>query len=258
MRVGRYVIRLGGGMGDAILRYARSGLAALKAEKPDAFVRLAVMCVGPHIPTLFEHCPLIDDLVSETWDGSGRDFDGRWVDGLAEIPQKGPPTKIFVAPGEREMSGYVAVHPFAGTGDRDWRGHLDIEALVRSMVDAGLPVALLGGDSTRTDGWGKPGTVELQEASEIEMPGLLNLVGRASVREQAFLAMNASAFVGTFSAYHSAAIAGDVPKFVVTDRAYQKNIEGNDPQRGIVAENSRVTYFDEFDADRLLAEVMAA
>lgn len=252
----RYVVRLGGGMGDAILRYARSGLAALRVERPKAFVRLAVMCVGPHIPTLFEYCPLIDELVSQTWDGSGRDFDGRWVEGMAEVPQKGPTTQIYLAPGEQALSGYVAVHPFAGTGDRDWRGKIDIEALVRSLTTAGKQVVLLGGDSTRTDGWGKPGTVELTESSALEMPGLLNLVGRASVREQAYAAMNASAFVGTFSSFHSAAIAGDVPKFVVTDRAYQKNMEGRDPQRGIVAENSRVTYFDEFDADRFIAEVL--
>lgn len=244
-------------MGDAILRYARSGLAALKEENPDAWVRLAVMCVGPSSPALFEHCPLIDELIAETWDGSGAEFDAKWVNGLKPVPRGGQPAPIFLGQDELPLEGFAAVHPFAGTGDRDWRGKVDTEALIRELIGAGLKVVLLGGDSERTDGWGTPGTVQLRESMDLEMPGLINLVGRASVREQAYATMNAEVFVGTFSAYHSAAIAYDVPRAIITSRNYQRNIETPDPERGVVADHTHVAYFDDFDMSALLDSLLS-
>jgi hypothetical protein len=202
------------------------------------------MCTAPAAAELFDYCPLFDEVVTAPWDGNGADFCGRIFRDRRPLPSSDIRPAFYLGPGEPEYRGYIAVHPFAGTANRDWRGKVEIEGALRAITAIG-PTVLLGGSSERTEGRGTVRRVRLDEMSDLEMPGLMNLVGRASVRVQAFAAANAAAFAGSFSAYHCAAFPCGVPAFLVAPRELESFFRVDHPVYGVVANRARVAYFDE-------------
>jgi hypothetical protein len=257
-----YSVEIRGGLGDVLFRYLQpwsdSGMVpALRKTEPDAIVQLLVMSTAPAASELFSECKLFDQIIFADWDGDPAAFERRNIAGHRRVYREGfgweRPT-IGLTVGERttaEAIGaqpFIAVHPFAGTPDRDWRGKVDVGAILSGLASLGLGVVVLGGSSTRTEGRrGTTRKVDLVESLDRDARGIVNLVGRSSVRLQAELACRAACFVGSFSAYHCAAMAMGVPSFVVAGRELAPFFSTTHPVYGRIDSRprSRVGYFDQ-------------
>jgi hypothetical protein len=114
---------------------------------------------------------------------------------------------------------YIVVHPFAGlphrgcrphpngSGYRCYRDYQYVETIKVLQEQYDYRIIVLGKSNTSDDYLrAVPNDLELPDNPEI-----INLQDQASLRMSAWLAMNASGFLGTHSAMLSAAWCGDVP-----------------------------------------------
>lgn len=257
-----------GGVGDLLLAHLREGSAAgrvqaLRREHPGAFVRLAIMPTVADAVGLFAGAPEVDELVYRPWDGSGSAFEGAACAGFFRMPEglAWERPQIPLSPDEAEQAealeageGFVVLHPFAGTDDRDWRGKLEAAAVARAIVAAGWRVVVLGGSTIRREGRGEVREVSRPELAAFEIPGVVNLVDRASLRLQAHLATRARRFVGAFSSFHCAALACGVPAYLVAPAALRAFFEGEHPVYGRLADRAD-SVIDYFGEERIAEEV---
>lgn len=248
------MVPLAGGLGDILLKYLLPGdcgyIADLRRGEPDAKVRGHVMSTNPHSAVFA--AGLFDEMRVETWDGDYRAFLDR--SGGRRIEQsryRWVRPEIALTTQERKLAdglgSFVAVHPFAGTANRAWADRLDLERMVDVLCDAGLTVVMLGGSSVRTAGKGKVTVEHLNDVFTMERPGLVNLVNRYGVRLQAHLAARAQRFIGSFSCYHCAAFACDVPSLVLAPADFRGFFSAGHPVYGVMAarQQTRIHYFED-------------
>jgi len=250
-----YVVPICGGLGDVFVRYLMPGdcgyVADLKRREPQARVVCQLMSTNPQSAAFL--VPWVDDVVYQPWDGDYRGFLARTRAGRIDqrlYTWERPP--IALTEEERRLADsvepFVAIHPFAGTLNRDWRSRVDLVALVNALCDAGLTVVMLGGSSRRTDGEaGRTTVTQLIEQFDMDRPGLVNMVNRQSVRLQAYMATRAARFIGSFSCYHCAAFAVDVPALVLADRGFKGFFETPHPVYGTISArpSTEIHYFED-------------
>lgn len=234
--VPRVYFDFGGGLGDVVTKYLHmyGGLwPGLKRRYPGIRIDVIGCVVNPAILELFYHHPLLEtihyipmsdhhvalsrerglSIGSVPWDDVVSGFDLSWTDPDVYLSAEEEVQSREI----REAGSYTCVHPFAGMEHRCWAGRIPTHDVVDWIADAGHGpnrVVLLGGSSDRNDA---DRTTHLDESFVRDQPGLVNLVGRASVRLQVDLATRASAFVGTCSAYLAAACSRGVPSLCFTD-----------------------------------------
>jgi hypothetical protein len=262
-----YVVRIVGGLGDTILRYLLPGdcgyVEGLRRREPRARIVCALMSTNPRAAEFVS--PLFDGVICGPWDGDERGFLARWSAARSIDRSLGAWRRpaIVLSPEERavadELDGCIALHPFAGTDNRDWSRRVDLMALVDRLCAAGLRVAVLGGSSSRREGRGAVTEREIVERFDMERPGLTNLVNRASVRLQALVASRARRFVGSFSCYHCAAFAMDTPALVLAGIEFKSFFAQAHPVYGTMSERpqTQIHYFEDGDlASRILKFAM--
>lgn len=212
-----------GGLGDIFFNYLNPGYATgyiqhIRKHHPVARIRVMVFSPNPQAADLY--APLDVELV---W----RRSTDRWEDHVAKLAGDSAYLTSAVTPewewerpgfflekDERERAAgitdapYACVHPFAGTPDRRWEGHVDTELLIERLRDKGYRVVILGG-----------GHGEMYRSAH----DVVNLVNRASARLQAHLAVHSSVYYGSQSCYCVPAVMCGVPTTIVTNPSFRKD-----------------------------------
>ena len=248
--VNQYTVPICGGLGDTFLRYLLPGacgrIADLRLKEPDSSVRCALMSTTPASADFIRH--LFDAVDYEEWDGDYAGFVQRTSGEQIDAGFRWERPEIPLGRIQREIAeslrGRAAIHPFAGTTGREWASRMDLVALVDALCDKGLQVAMLGGSSERIEGdKGAVGRRGIDERFGYERERFCNLVGRGSVSLQAHIAARAGCFIGSFSSYHCAALACDVPRMIVAPRELEPFFAMQHPVYGTLADAAEIAYF---------------
>ncbi len=235
-----------GGLGDIFFNYYYPGydagyFADIKRRHPNCVLRVIVCSTSSQSNSFFSKSPYINELLSHPFTycqykiernlSIGTTYIWHALDKNQYTYQQ---TTAQLTPAEQAIAEevmdtpYICVHPFAGSRNRCWAGHINTTAIIDHLCDQGYRVALLGGDSQRLEPYtGK----YIRESVKHIRPGLHNLVNCGSVRLHAHLAANATKFIGTQSAYCVPAAIHNVPCLLMTDREYEK--EYRDDGNGI-------------------------
>lgn len=250
-----YLLTYGGGFGDVLLSYLilETGyIKALKEREPDCKIRVAIMSHNPVSRSIFEHHPLIDEILYEDWnENRKKEFFRQTSEGCVTIESPGlvenfglvpgsvqccastkstelhlmlkdltyeQPT-IYLIPEEQKIADdivscgkFVAFHPFGGYLPRSWQGKVDIKKVIDDLCDVGVRVILLGGSSDRITDHKQ----RLIEEFDYERPGLVNLVNKHSMMLHSYVCSKADKFIGTMSCYNCVAVAYKIPILFLT------------------------------------------
>lgn len=208
---------IGGGLGDVFQTYISSyddipttvlhtsvwlrRLRHFKSVYPNVKVRIMLTVADDarkQARQLLETNPYIDDIVDMPYTGPP----GRWertysgaiyIKALWDYKHFEPdPAEIFLTSDDKDIikrytpdGGYIAVHPQARMSGRAVPSPDDYKVIIKSLVDRGWYVIILGiGDSS---------------IYHVDHPKVINLVGKVNIRVSYTLVMNADGFVGTHS-----------------------------------------------------------
>jgi hypothetical protein len=215
--------RLGGGFGDAIRTYVRGNqmwgyLQPLKERHPNLKARLVACCHNTQVLDLVKYNPYLDHIDNYGWSMRGRfeEYAGeyKWIGHTQNLLEglKPKPTIIYLSKKDKQIitpiagaGRYIAIHPFAGLGDRIILPPQEYCKLIDVLIDKyKFNVVLLGGSHTRMNVNHKPDYIE---TFDYERKGLFNLVSKTNGRVSVELVRQCNRFIGNWSCYSSAAWA---------------------------------------------------
>ena len=236
----------GGGIGDFIYTYFRKPswrvLNNIKQKYPDSIITAVIICHNSSANELIEFNPYIDMTINHTWRLPGDPKESLWKEIIDtdkimytehfatqdRIAESNP--KIFLSPTEEanikkiQEKPYIAIHPFAGLPHRGCMPHpydgqykcfpdYKYVELVKELSKQ-YQVVIVGRSET-----GNQGIRIKTEVLDISGDNIINLVDKASLRENVSICRNAIGFIGSHSSMLSAAWTNNVPSifFYPTD-----------------------------------------
>lgn len=252
-----FYTEVGGGFGD-ILRVYLSGEVGYPWQQPfwgklEGWLRseghsfkLTVASHNPDAASFFDYVPWIDGCIKVPWDHHLSEEVMSFMDGYehksfdeinnltAELKWHQP--KVYLSESEEKLVDeyskmrYVFLYPFGGYGPR-----MPVSLylpLIERLVRSGLKVVVCGATYTRYTGGSDD--KKIVEELDCDLPeGAINAIG-CGVRLATALALNAEAYIGSLGCYMHAALAANIPSYILTcyevwddDKICGRNIQYN-------------------------------
>jgi len=221
----KYYIHNGGGLGDHIDSYYTSrtwrALESIKHDHPEICIKAILYSANSATFDFYKYHPYIDEVVTFNIH-NGNDGQYRlkeFINGyepLANSPlvkkykrDSIEFPKIYLSEEEKELvdkitsKKFICINPFAGAKERLTLDKEHFKKIIDSIIkETGTTVVLLGGSwritsvhSTFTNKIEE----DIEESFDYEREGLINLVGKASIRTAIYLSTKCNAFIGNYT-----------------------------------------------------------
>ncbi len=217
-------ISYGGGAGDILMAYVSvrtetARIQAIREKYPQTRFRAVLCTTCDSMPSVFALNPYFTDISYHTFvDYYERVYTEQaqghpYLHELLQLhdPFEPRPMGFYLSPEETASiqniasTPYVALHLFAGDGERRWFGRLGNDGaddLLRTITGLGWRVVLIGGHSKRQLG---TDIAQMDEWFDTAIPGVHNALCQHTLRFHAELTRRATAVIGPISCFTSLA-----------------------------------------------------